>query len=246
PALSVTSSLCAVADDATYGTTPGNPIKVGGGAMSVWARSRQVLYALRGPAGEGLHLTRLGSFEGPDQTILDVYRVDHSDVVRYLYVDAYRWTPPKAPAGFVCAAGFDLDPPGSGTFTGRGPLMTLAARLGDKTAPISLDADGSAAHGVVFDHVRLVGRTFAAAAASGHAMSLDHLPPEMTRPRFVVVAYPLLCAGRAIAPQVLTVRDVNGDSPPMTTAARGDQIRALVPGFDAPAGAFAVEYQANL
>lgn len=247
PALTATSSLCAIADDPTYGSTPGNPIKVGGGAMSVWARSRQVLYALRGPAGEGLHLVRLGSFDGPDDTILDVYRVDYRDVVRYVYIDAYRWTPPKAPAGFVCGAGFDLDPPGSGRFAARGPLMTLAARLGDTTPAISLDDDGSATHGVVFDHVRLVGRAFAAAARSGHPMSLDQLPPELTRPHFVVVAYPLACAGgRAIAPQLLTVRDVNGESPPMLTAVRGDEIRALVPGFDAPAAAFAVEYEANL
>ena len=96
--------------------------------------------------------------------------MDYDGTVRQLYVDGYRFSEPKAPVGLVCGASRPLDPPGPDPFETRRQLITLAATL-DATAtnPISLDADGSATHGVVFDHVRLIGKAFAAAASAGVA-----------------------------------------------------------------------------
>ena len=90
PGLTAATSGCPISDDPTYGVTAANPIKVGGDMLYVAARSMRYLQALRGPSGEGLHFWRLGSFEGPDGTMLDVYQVEHDGTVHHLYVDGYR------------------------------------------------------------------------------------------------------------------------------------------------------------
>jgi hypothetical protein len=248
PGLTTDTSRCALSDDPTYGLTAANPIKLGGEPMYLTARSLRFLSALRGAAGEGLHLKRLGSFEGPDGTILDVYRVEHGSTVRHLYVDGYRSGEPKAPRGFVCGASMQADPPGPDLLTMRRQLISLAATVDATSAgPISLDADGSARHGVVFDHVRLVGKAFATAAAAGHPLDLTNVPLEVSRPHFVVVAYPVVCDDRGpIAPQSVKVHDAQGNSPGAMKEARGEQIRDLVPGFDGPASALAILYNADL
>ena len=72
--------------------------------LYVAARSMRYLQALRGPSGEGLHFWRLGSFEGPDGTMLDVYQVEHDGTVHHLYVDGYRSAELRAPRGLVCGS----------------------------------------------------------------------------------------------------------------------------------------------
>ena len=213
--------------------------------MYVMSRSMRYLQALRGPSGQGLHLWRLGSFDGPDDTVLDLYQVEHDGTVQRLYVDGYRWAELRAPAGLVCAP-VDIGPPGPSPLETRQQLITLAATL-RSPAPISLDADGSSKHGVVFDHVRLIARAFASAAAGGHPLDATRLPAEINRPRLVVVAYPETCGGRDLIPaQSIKVTDAQGNAPNLIKEARGEQIRDLVPGIDVPAAALAVMYDADL
>jgi hypothetical protein len=245
PGLTAATSGCPISDDPTYGVTAANPIKVGGDMMYVMARSMRFLQALRGSSGQGLHFWRLGSLEGPDSTILDVYQVEHDGTVRHLYVDGYRWAELKAPRGLVCAP-VDVGPPGPNPLETRRQLIALAATL-HPAGPISLDPDGTGKHGVVFDHVRLVARAFAGAAAAGHPLDVSKVPSEINRPRFVVVAYPLMCDGRGvIPPQSVKVTDANGQSPNVVREARDQQIRELVPGIDVPGSALAVMYDADL
>ena len=73
PGLTAATSKCEIAADATFGQTPGDPIKTGGGFAEGPARERQFLAALRGPAGQGLRIIRRGSTMAPDKTILDLY-----------------------------------------------------------------------------------------------------------------------------------------------------------------------------
>jgi len=244
PGLTAATSACPISDDPTYGVTATNPIKVGGDMLYVAARSMRYLQALRGPSGEGLHFWRLGSFEGPDGTMLDVYQVEHDSTVHHLYVDGYRSAELRAPRGLVCAAQ-QMGPPTPNPSETRRQRLALAATL-TSVGPISLDADGSAKHGVMFDHVRLIARAFASAAAAGHPLDASNLPTEINRPRFVVVAYPAMCDGRPVPPQSVKVTDAPGNSPNVIREARGEQIRELVPGIDAPASALAIMYDADL
>ena len=107
PGLTTATSKCEIALDASYGFTPGNAIKVGGGFQAGPARERQYLAALRGPSGEGLHVVRLGSTMAPDkQTILDLYEITYAGMAAplRLLLDEYHEEPLKAPQGFTCAA----------------------------------------------------------------------------------------------------------------------------------------------
>jgi hypothetical protein len=206
------------------------------------------LQALRGPAGQGLHFKRLGSFDGPDDTILDVYQVDYEGTVRQLYLDGYRFSEPRAPLGLLCGTTKVLDPPPPDPMETRRQLITLAATRDVMAAgPISLDSDGSATHGVVLDHVRLVGRAFAEAASSGHSWDATNVPREVSRPHFVVVAYPLVCDDRrSIPPVSVKVSDARGQAPTAMKEARGEQIQDLVPHLNVPAAALAILYDADL
>ena len=102
-----------MSDDPNFGTTPQQPIKVGGGMRVGPARERQYLVALRGPEGQGVTFRRLGSLQGPEGTILDRYALTYAGAEKAisLFLDEYRWDEPKAPAGLVCAQPFGLKPP---------------------------------------------------------------------------------------------------------------------------------------
>ena len=106
--LTVATSKCQIATDATYGFSADAPVKIGGDFVQGPARQRQYLSALRGPNGEGLHVVRRGSTMAPDkQTILDLYEVTYPGLASplRLYLDQYHEESAlKAPNGFTCAA----------------------------------------------------------------------------------------------------------------------------------------------
>ena len=83
-----------------YGYTLEDPIKVGGGTRG----EREYLEKLRGPAGQQLRYTRLGSCSGPPLIggLLDMYEVTYDGLQKpvTLYLDMYNRDEPSAPAGF--------------------------------------------------------------------------------------------------------------------------------------------------
>jgi hypothetical protein len=105
PGLNAGTSTCAISEDASYGLTPAGAIAVGGGPADGPARARRYLSRLRGPAGQGLRILRLGTTVGPEKTILDMYQVTYPDLGQPLriYVDQYREAELKAPQGLLCA-----------------------------------------------------------------------------------------------------------------------------------------------
>jgi len=109
--LTASGSRCAIAEDAAYGFSTSNAIKIGGGPFDGPARHKLFLSALRGPDGQGLNIARRGSMLGPDQsTILDVYEISYPALAQpvRIYLDSYHAEPLKAPKGFVCAAPFEI------------------------------------------------------------------------------------------------------------------------------------------
>jgi hypothetical protein len=90
----------------SYGFTPDNPIRVGGGPDGQHA----FLEALRGPEGQPIAWRRLGScceFETPNGLmgfgLLDMYEVHYEGLERpvILYLDMYDAEPVAAPVGFT-------------------------------------------------------------------------------------------------------------------------------------------------
>jgi len=106
----VASSACAVSTDDTYGYTPENPVKVGGGAFDGPGRERAYLDNLLGPNGEALSYERRGSIPHGD-TILDIYVVSGLGQAVELHLDEYSYAPLLAPVGFTCKGEFPLGAP---------------------------------------------------------------------------------------------------------------------------------------
>jgi len=244
PGLTAATSQCRASADPAYGTTPSNPVKVGGG--DVYMASRQVKYltALRGSAGEGLHFSRRGSLPAADGTILDAYTIDIKGAQSStIYLDGYHWSDPIAPAGFLCAAAIGLAPPGPDPFETTNQRMTIAVGLGSgDVAPISLDADGSKRHGIVYDHPRLIGLAAKSAAAAGKPLDPKRLPQEVSQPRLVVIATPLVCGAETVAPESVALADSRGGQPPASGKAAGERIADLAPGLSGMPNAIAVVY----
>lgn len=243
PGLTAATSLCKIADDVSFGTKE-NPIKTGGGDLYMASRQVKYLSALRGPAGEGIHFKRAGSVRSSDgNTILDLYNLDYKGVRLSLYIDGYHWADPVAPPSLLCGAPFNLAPPGPDAFETTKQRLTIAISLGAaEVAPISLDADGSNTHGVVYDHARLVALAARAAAAAGKPLEADKLPRDVGQARMVVIAAPLACGAEKIPADSVKLTDARGTEPPSTIRVAGAKIADLAPGLPAADDAIAVAY----
>ena len=248
-------SMCPVAAESEYAYTPEQPVQVGGGAMFVASRERRYLDALRGPAGEPVQYKRTGALESPDgQSILDRYEVtyDGSEKPAILYLDAYHFDDRlRAPKGFTCAAAITIDPPGPDLFQASRHLVRLAVEQGTQRdfSPIPLDSAGTdgntALRGVLLDHFRMMARAARAAALEGKPVVLDPAvrPPDSLRLRTVVVAYPLTCEGRQIAPQGVDLVSGQGHQAPRHGEyVRGEALTQLLSGLAIPTGSLAATF----
>lgn len=249
PGMTPAASLCRISTDETYGFTLGNPIKTGGGDLSMAARQVKYLGALRGPAGEGTHFKRGVSTQAADGTILDVYAMEILGGRKVkLYVDGYHWADPLAPAGFLCGVAMNLAPPGPNMFETARQLHGIAVGLGNgEVEPISLDPDGSKTHGIIYDRARLIGLAAHAAATKGKRLDPGDLPREVVEARMILIATPLACGTETILPETITLVDGRGAEPPLAGKASGGKIANLAPGLPPMPGAIAVAYSvANL
>jgi hypothetical protein len=244
------ASSCGVSTDAAFATTKDHAAQVGGGAMYAAARERRYLDALRGPEGEPLQYRRRGSLPlGPDsRTILDEYEVTYAGLAQpaTLSLDAYHFDDALvAPKGFVCAVPFGLAPPGPDPFLASEAMRSLAIEQGTakEIGPISLDADGSAVHGILLDGFRLLARAARAAAASGAPLDPRRPPRDLIAPRTIAVAYPIRCGGNDAAPVAIDLVPGQGapprrDGDPLT----GQALARVLPGMNLPSGALGARY----
>jgi hypothetical protein len=250
------ASECPVSDDPDYGYTKEQPVQVGGGAMFVASRERRYLDALRGPAGEPLRYKRMGTTTlAPHAlSVIDVYEVTYDGAEKPLtmYLDAYHYDDGlRAPQGLICGAPIALTPPGPDLFQASRYLQMLAVEQGASRdfAPIPLDTtaggDANQRRGVVLDHFRMMARVARTAAGTGKPIVLDPAirPPDALRLRTVVVAHPLSCEGRTIAPQAIELLSPQGQpAPRQGDHASGAALTALVPDLDVPTGSVAATF----
>jgi hypothetical protein len=247
------SSSCAVSDDPAFATTKEHAAQVGGGAVYAASRERRYLDALRGPGGEPLQYKRRGSLpldpSGRDLTILDAYEVTYPGIPQTatLYLDAYHFDDAlMAPKGFVCAVPIGLAPPGPDPLRAIEALRTLAIEQGSTAdfAPISLDADGSATHGVLLDSFRLIARAARAAASAGARIDPKNPPRDLLRTRMLIVAYPLRCGDKdPVAPITVDLAAADGPAPRREgELATGEALARLLPAANLPAGSVGALY----
>jgi hypothetical protein len=245
------ASACSAADEPEFAFAQDKPVRVGGGAMYAASRERRYLDALRGPAGETVQYRRTGSIgvRADRITFLDRYEITYPglDKPLFLYLDAYHFDDAlKAPKGFICAVPFGLNPPGPDAMLALDTMIAFALEQGPKKAfaPISLDADGSATHGVVFDRFRLMARKARAAAASGKPLDPAAPPRELMEPGTIVVAHPLRCGDKdPVPPANIQIVPSQGPPPPrIGELATGEALARLLPGADFPPGSMAAAY----
>lgn len=106
---------CQVSNEADYGLSPEQAIKVGGSvlgetSLNSTARVRAYFNTLRGPEGEMVGFERIGPSETVG-TLLDMYRVETLSDEMTVYIDLYNYEPLFAPQGFICASDFPMAAP---------------------------------------------------------------------------------------------------------------------------------------
>jgi hypothetical protein len=107
------ASACPVSEEATYGVTPENPVRVGGGDFEGALRTSAYLQNLRGPMGETITFVPRGSLAQAGSTLTQ-FQVSYTglDQPLMLYVDHYHDAAPQAPLGFRCASPLSWPAPG--------------------------------------------------------------------------------------------------------------------------------------
>jgi hypothetical protein len=124
-------------------------------------------------------------------------------------------------------------------------LLKLALDLAAERdpTPISLDADGSARHGAIYDRFTQAHLAARRAFKSGTPVDPEKPPAAMVYSTAIVVAVPIACGNDAILPVDVQI-DRDGLIVPKTAPAKGPAaIEAILPGANAPVGAIAVRFQ---
>src|SRR5258708_3639033 len=201
--------------------------------------------------GEVLQYKRTGSLplNTDGRTILDLYAITFPGLEKpaIFYLDAYHFDDAlKAPQGFTCAVPIGLSAPPPDGMLASESLLQLAIEQGTakEFAPISLDADGSSAHGVLLDHFRMIARASRAAAAAGTPIDPKKPAVDLMRPRMVVVARPFRCGGgEPVAPASIEITAAQGQAPRRDgELVTGEALARLLPGMNLPAGAMAAVF----
>ena len=237
---------CTISSDPDFGVKAEKAIRVGGGAMTVAAREQRYLASLRGPNGQLVTYKRIGSTTNPagGPGPLDMYTSTYEGAPApiTLYVDAYHFDEPSAPQGFTCVA-FTLGPPPVDPFLAQDQAVRLAVEQGAtrEFTPISLDADGSSAHGVALDRFRMIAR--ASHAATERGAPLDPTSPRLPAgTSLVVFAYPLRCGERVVTPTAIEILSPQGQSARHEPPQSGATLAELAPGFAVPDGSVGTRF----
>ena len=212
--------------------------------MYVAARERRSLDALRGPDGQTIRYKRIGSMprSKTDTTILDLYEVTYDGLEKPIsvFLDVYHYWEPRAPIGFACGQPMQLQPIVD-SFQATESLTSTGIEQGATRdfAPIPLDGDGTTTHGFVWDGFRTLAVASRAAAAKGKTLG-----PEAQRDGgTIIVAYPLTCDGKSVAPLAIDLEPPQGQPVPrIGDLAKGGAITKLLPGTNPPEGSLAARF----
>ena len=247
---------CPAAADPEYGLVKEKAIPIGGGPLYMAARQQRYLSLLRGPQGEQVRVVGgVGSsplLTGNDAgTIIDQYSVvydgPNGPVTTSVFMDAYHLAAPKVPAGFTCggplASGVRMPP--VDPFKAGPSTIALAIELGSKSDIQLPRLDPAASRGYVLDQFAMIALRARAAAASGSPLDPARPPKDLEPLGITVLAYPVACGERTVAPQSIDMTGTQGPVPRRTAAEvlRDGEIANVFPGVAAPAGSIAIRFR---
>ena len=242
---------CPRSADPEYGLVREKPILIGGGPMFMAARKARYFAALRGPDGQTLRVApTVGSQvtkDGDETVIIDNHSVTYDGpsgpVSVALFMNAYRFELPRAPAGFTCGAPLP-------TAVGVAPvnpisanpnLAAVAAEYSSRpdVGPALLDPT-SPGRGYIADQFAMIALRARAAAAAGTTIETSKPIPDTQG--FVVLALPQTCSGRTIVPQRLEMIGPQGPLQQSGEIMRDEAIARVLPGLAAPPGSIAARF----
>ena len=244
-------SKCDVSADPTYGYSRENPIKVGGSPIYGPARQQRFLGALVGPAGQPVAFKRRGAIRTDRaDLILDLYEVTYTGVEKpiELYLDFYRWEPPKAPQGFHCATAIGLDSPPPDPKTQWVQLVGVAIKASEAgdLAPIPLSADGSTRYGVVVDAYRFVAGMARMIIAGGGRVTAEQLAASIDSGQHLVIAYPLTCDAERRNPKDLELIGAQDRVLEPRNIMDANELRKMLPWATVPDGSIGATFPGNI
>jgi len=243
---------CSVSSDPEYGLVPAKPIQLGGGPAHAASRMARYIGSLRGPQGQTLQLSNTrGSLLAPagywdEPTILDSYRVSYDGQTVGLYVDAYHYSLPKAPAGFTCGGPLvtALGAPPLDPLKVNSSIAALAVEYGSakrEVTPISLGA--APPRGYLMDTFTLIALR-ARTAATSEASPDSNAPQVGPEPAgLIVLAYPVPCGNRMITPQDIEPHTNQGQVPRNGELIRDEAVGRMFSGVPTPGGSLAARFR---
>ena len=246
---------CPQATDPDYGFVREKAVKVGGGAGYGPARERTYLTALRGPQGQPVRISNSrGSMMlpgEPELVILDSIGVTYDGpdgpVSRTLFLNEYQFELPRVPMGFTCGTPIvtALGMPPVDPIKANPELAALAIEQGTKAAVPAIRLDAAAERGFIFDRHMVIAARARAAAEGGTPLEPTKPPRDLPPLGWTVVAYPLRCGDRQIAPQNVVLSGPQGAPIPLIATdavLRDADIARVLPGVTAPAGSVALRF----
>lgn len=246
---------CQPATDPEYGRVAAKAIPIGGGPGYMAARKRNYFNALRGPQGQVLRVaSSVGSSPlpgDPERAIIDSHSVTYDGesgpVTTTLFMDAYHYAAPKAPAGFTCSAPLAaaLPIPPADPFKVTPALVSLAIEQGTGSDVTPIRLDTATPRGYFFDRFVLIALQARAAADAG--MPLDPAKPskELEALGSAVLAYPLTCGDRTIPATNVELSTAQGAVArnPAGEPLRGEALGKAFPGVMAPPGSIGLHFR---
>jgi hypothetical protein len=203
------------------------------------ARERRFMDALRGPAGETVRwdgaIASSPAELSVGRTIVDSFHVTyegHEQPIT-IFMDAYHYGWPMAPAGFTCGKPFALQPPPVDPFRATESLVRLAIEQGASRefAPITLSA-GDVPRVETLDQFRVVAFLAHAAAAAGMPFNPARPP---TQGGTALLAFAQHCDGQTISATSIDI--IPSQGPPPTRGGpllNETTVGTTLPGFQLP------------
>ena len=246
---------CQPASDPEYGRVATKAIAIGGGPGYMAARERNYINALRGPQGQ---ILRTGNGVGssalpgdPERAIIDAigvtYDGESGPVTTTLYMDAYHYDAPKAPAGFTCGAPLAsaVPIPPADPFKVTPALVSLAIEQGTKADVTPIRLDTSTPRGFFFDRYALIALRARAAAIAGTPLDSAKPSKELEALGSGVLAYPLSCGDRTILATNVELLTAQGPIArnPAGEPVRDEALGKAFPGLPTPPGSIGLYFR---